>query len=56
MVVPNPWMILPFALLLATIAIAPLLAPVWWSRHYGKISLVFGSITLGYYILILKDT
>ena len=55
MVAPNPWMILPFALLLATIAVAPLLAPDWWSRHYGKISSVFGAITLGYYIFILRD-
>jgi Na+/H+ antiporter NhaD/arsenite permease-like protein len=55
MVAPNPWMILPFALLLAAIAIVPLRAPVWWSRHYGKISFVFGAITLGYYIFILQD-
>ena len=55
MVAPNPWMILPFALLLAAIAIAPLFAPDWWSRHYGKVSLLFGAITPGYYIFILKD-
>jgi Na+/H+ antiporter NhaD/arsenite permease-like protein len=55
MVAPNPWMILPFALLLAAIASTPLVAPDWWSRHYGKISFLFGAITLGYYIFILKD-
>ena len=56
MVAPNPCMILPFALLLAAIALVPLLVPNWWSRHYGKISFVFGAITLGYYIFILRDT
>ena len=38
-------LILPFALLLAAIAIAPLSAPDWWSRHYGKISFLFGAMT-----------
>jgi hypothetical protein len=42
---PNPWMILPFALLLGAIALAPLLAPHWWSRHYPKIALGLGVIT-----------
>jgi len=56
MIAPNPWMILPFALLLVAIAVVPLLAPNWWLRHYGKISFVFGAITLGYYIFILRDT
>jgi hypothetical protein len=55
MVAPNPWMILPFALLLVAIAIAPLLAPVWWSRHYAKVAFGLGAITLGYYIFILRD-
>lgn len=56
MVAPNPWMILPFALLLGAIALAPLLAPNWWSRHYSKIAFGLGAITLGYYIFILRDT
>ncbi|HVU27445.1 MAG TPA: sodium:proton antiporter [Verrucomicrobiae bacterium] len=56
MIAPNPWMILPFALLLAAIAIAPLLAADWWSRHYPKISFGLGAITLVYYLFILRDT
>jgi Na+/H+ antiporter NhaD/arsenite permease-like protein len=55
MVAPNPWMILPFALLLGTIALAPLLAPDWWSRHYVKAASSLGAIALGYYIFILRD-
>ena len=43
---PNPWMMLPFALLLGAIALAPLLAPHWWLRHYAKIALGLGTITL----------
>jgi Na+/H+ antiporter NhaD/arsenite permease-like protein len=53
---PNEWMILPFALLLGAIAIMPLLAPKWWLRHYAKVALGLGAVTLGYYILILRDT
>ncbi|MGB7769760.1 MAG: sodium:proton antiporter [Verrucomicrobiia bacterium] len=53
-IAPNPWMILPFGLLLGAIALAPLLAPDWWSRHYPKVALGLGVITLGYYLLILQ--
>ena len=53
-IVPNPWMILPFALLLCMMALAPSLAGNWWSRHYSKIALGLGAITLGYYLFILQ--
>ena len=53
-ITPNPWMMLPFALLLGAMAMAPLLAANWWSRHYPKVSLVLGAITLGYYLLGLQ--
>jgi Na+/H+ antiporter NhaD/arsenite permease-like protein len=55
MVAPNPWMILPFVFLLATIALAPLFAANWWSRHYPKISFGLGVITLVYYLFVLRD-
>ncbi|HEY1661751.1 MAG TPA: sodium:proton antiporter [Verrucomicrobiae bacterium] len=55
MVAPTPWMILPFVLLLGNIALAPLLAAKWWSRHYAQISIGFGAITLGYYLLVIRD-
>jgi Na+/H+ antiporter NhaD/arsenite permease-like protein len=51
---PNPWMILPFGLLLGAIALAPLLAPAWWLRHYPKVALGLGAVTLGYYLLVLR--
>jgi len=50
-IVPNPWMILPFALLLGIIALAPLLFAGWWTRHYPKVALVLGSVRVAYYLL-----
>ena len=47
---PNPWMMLPFGLLLVTIALAPLVAAKWWARHYPKVALALGSVTLAYYL------
>ena len=32
---PNPWMILPFGVLLGTIALAPRLFAEWWARQYS---------------------
>ena len=43
-------MILPFVALLATIALAPLLAGNWWLKHYPKVALSLGAITLAYYL------
>ena len=53
-IVPNPWMILPFGILLATIALAPLLAANWWARHYPKVAWALGAITLVYYLFGLQ--
>ncbi len=43
-------MILPFGFLLATIALAPLLFPNWWAKNYPKVAILFGGITLAYYL------
>ena len=53
-IAPNAWMILPFALLLGAMALAPLLAANWWARHYPEVSLALGAIALGYYLLGLQ--
>ena len=50
LVEPNPWMILPFGLLLGTIALAPVFFPDWWARHYPKVAYSLGAITLCYYV------
>ena len=47
-------MILPFGVLLAAIALMPLLAGKWWSRHYAKVSFALGAVTLGYYLFGLQ--
>jgi Na+/H+ antiporter NhaD/arsenite permease-like protein len=53
-IAPNPCMLLPFALLLGAMALAPLLAPKWWLRHYPKVSFGLGAISLGYYFFGLQ--
>jgi len=49
----NPWMILPFGLLLAGMALGPLLFRPWWEKHYGKTVAALGAVTAGYYLLVL---
>ena len=49
----NPWMILPFGLLLGVIALAPLVFAGWWARHYPKVSFGLGAVTLAYYLAFL---
>jgi Na+/H+ antiporter NhaD/arsenite permease-like protein len=46
-------MILPFALWLSLIALAPLYFSQWWARHYGKLALLFSAATIGYYLFVL---
>ena len=41
--------LLPFALLLGAMAIVPVIAPKWWTKHYAKIALGLGAITALYY-------
>lgn len=52
-ITPNPWMMLPFGILLSTIALAPRWGAAWWAKHYPKVALALGAITLGYYLLSL---
>jgi Na+/H+ antiporter NhaD/arsenite permease-like protein len=53
--VPNAVMIVPFGVLLAAIALAPLFFGEWWGRHYGKVALGLGAITVGYYVGMLGE-
>lgn len=48
---PSPWMAIPFGLLLGAIAFAPLFLHDWWNRHYPKLALALGGITIGYYLI-----
>ena len=49
-IAPNPWMMLPFGILLGTIALAPLWFADWWAKHYPKVAFALGTVTLGYYL------
>ena len=53
---PNPWMIAPFIVLLAAIALAPLFFSDWWGRHYPKAAFALAAITVVYYFAGLHAT
>jgi Na+/H+ antiporter NhaD/arsenite permease-like protein len=46
-------MMIPFAVLLAMVALAPLFFADWWHHHYPKVAIGLGAITLGYYLIAL---
>lgn len=48
---PPPWLLLPFALLLACVALGPLLFPHFWHARYPHIAVGLGAITVGYYLI-----
>ena len=50
---PHPGMIVPFVVLLLAIALAPLFFADWWTRHYPKVAIGLGAVTLAYYIFVL---
>jgi Na+/H+ antiporter NhaD/arsenite permease-like protein len=56
MAAPQPILILPFALLLGAMALAPVAAPRWWAKHYAKVALGLGAVTAGIYLFVLHDT
>ena len=55
MAAPHPILILPFVLLLGAMALAPVIAPGWWLRHYAKVALGLGAVTAGWYAFALHD-
>ena len=48
--VPPTWLLAPFCLLLACIALGPLLFPHFWHKRYPLIAVVLGAISAGYYL------
>jgi Na+/H+ antiporter NhaD/arsenite permease-like protein len=53
-VVPvSVWWVLPFVLLLATIAFAPFIFRSWWERNYAYVSYGLGILIIGYYAIFL---
>lgn len=53
---PTPLIMLPFAVLLLCIAIAPLILKHHWERHYHKVCAGLAAITASYYVFILHDS
>ncbi|MDQ6631957.1 MAG: sodium:proton antiporter [Verrucomicrobiota bacterium] len=51
----NPWMILPFGVLLGLMALGPLLFPDWWTKNYVKAALFLAGITLAYYFFGVSE-
>lgn len=49
----NPWMALPFGLLLLLIAAGPLLLADWWHHNYPKVAVGLGAIVVSYYAFVL---
>ncbi|MBU6409098.1 MAG: sodium:proton antiporter, partial [Verrucomicrobia bacterium] len=48
-------MVLPFVLLLLSLAVCPAFAPKWWARHYAKSALGLGAVTLVYELVALRN-
>ncbi len=44
------WSVLPFAGMLLSIALIPLISPGFWARHFGKVSLAFGAPMAAYFL------
>jgi len=54
---PVPaWLVVPFVLLLGSIAVMPFISRHWWEHNYPKISYGLGLLTVLYYIFILENT
>lgn len=53
---PAVFMVIPFITLLLMIATGPLFYHKFWEKHYPKIAILLGLITIGYYLFILHDT
>jgi Na+/H+ antiporter NhaD/arsenite permease-like protein len=52
---PNRLAMLPFAVLLAAIALGPLIAQHHWERHYHKLCVALAGIVCLYYLLVLRQ-
>jgi len=52
---PHPALLGPFAILLFSIAIFPLILQRHWERHYQKLCAILAATTSGYYVFALHD-
>jgi Na+/H+ antiporter NhaD/arsenite permease-like protein len=52
---PNPWMILPFVVMLLCIALMPFINLHWWEHHYPKVAVALAAVTVSYYLFALHN-
>ena len=52
---PHPAMMVPFALMLLSIAVMPFIHAKWWHHHYPKVAVILGSLVAAYYFFVLKN-
>ncbi len=50
----HPILILPFVLLLLSIAVMPLVNNKWWEKYYPYVSIGWGAVVLLYYLFVFK--
>lgn len=48
------WLVIPFGLLLASIALMPFVSLHFWHRHYPDFAFVLGGIVAGYYLVAYR--
>jgi Na+/H+ antiporter NhaD/arsenite permease-like protein len=53
---PDVFMVIPFVVLLLMIATGPLFYHHFWEKHYPKVAIFLGSITVIYYLAALDDS
>ena len=51
---PHPLLMLPFGVLLISIACGPILVRHHWERHYHKVCILFAAIVCGYYTFVFN--
>ncbi len=54
-VLPSPYMVIPFIVLLLMIATGPLFYKHFWERHYPKLAILLGLVTVFYYLAFLNE-
>jgi Na+/H+ antiporter NhaD/arsenite permease-like protein len=52
---PHPLAMVPFALMLLSIALGPIFFHHFWERHYPKFAAGLGSVSVAYYLFVLRD-
>jgi len=50
---PSLWMILPFGLMLLSIAFMPFIHLHWWEKNYPKVAVALGTIVVVHYLFFL---